>query len=368
MKKLRSLLFPAAALALFVALTLRAGDAAEAARAGLTLSLKTAVPALFPFFVAGALLTKSGLAEALGRALARPVWALYGLDGNCAAALVLGLSGGYPVGAQAACDLYREKLISKRDAEALLGFCNNSGPAFILGVAGVAICGSARTGAALYLIHALAALITGLALTPAPKKGAPPPKPRRAAARVDAPAAFVSAVRESFTTFLVVTAFMTFFSIALTLLARTGALSAVGLALSPLTSFFRIPAEASDALVGGCVELTNGIAALPALALPQHVLLPLLSFLLGFGGLSVHCQTLSLTQAAGLSARRHTVGKLMHGVIAAALAGIWCCAAPRSLPVFAPAEAYAPALGLFVGLAVLLPVLLMLFLRSKKRT
>lgn len=366
MKKLRAGLFPAAALLLFLALTFCAGEAADAARAGLTLSLQTAVPALFPFFVAGSLLTQSGLAEALGYALARPVWALYGLDGNCAAALVLGLAGGYPVGAQAACELYREKLISKKEAEILLSFCNNSGPAFILGVAGVAICGSARTGAALYLIHALAALLTGLALTSAPPKGSYPPKHiLRATDKVNAPAAFVSAVKDSFATCLVVTAFITFFSILLALLRQTGVLSAFTLTVSPILTFFHLPVGAMDAFWGGFIELTNGIAALPALALPQHILLPLLSFLLGFGGLSVHCQTLSLLQSYGLSTRRHAFGKFVHGILAAALAAIWCHAAPQSVPVFAPIlDPQTSVFGLFVGLAILLPIILFLWLRG----
>lgn len=354
MKMLRVYGFPAAAFALFAALTLWAGDAAQAAREGLALSLRTAVPALFPFFVAGALLTHSGLAELVGRALARPVWMLYGLNGNCAAALVLGLAGGYPVGAQAACELYRAELISKRDAELLLGFCNNSGPAFILGVAGVAVCGSARTGAALYAIHALAALLTGLVLTPPPPKGVRAPAPRHASHSTLSPAAaLVAAVRDGFGIAINVTAFVTFFSVALALLRRTGVLRAFAHALSPVLALLGAPAGTADALAAGAVELTNGLAALPALHLPPHVLLPLVSFLLGFGGLSVHCQTLSLLQGCGLRARRHTLGKALHGVIAAALAVIWCRAAPTSLPVFAPSAPPSVNAAILPGLIVL---------------
>lgn len=354
MKKLRTYAFPAAALALFAALTLWAGDAAQAAREGLTLSLRTAVPALFPFFVAGALLTHSGLAALIGRALAHPVWMLYGLNGNCAAALVLGLAGGYPVGAQTACELYRAALISKRDAELLLGFCNNSGPAFILGVAGVAVCGSARTGAALYAIHALAALLTGLVLTPPPSKGMRPPAPTPATrAAVSPTAALVAAVRDGFGIAINVTAFVTFFSVTLALLRRTGLLRVFAHVLSPVLALLGAPVGTADALTAGTIELTNGLAALPTLMLPPHVLLPLVSFLLGFGGLSVHCQTLSLLQSCGLSARRHTIGKILHGIISAALAVIWCRTAPASLPVFAPAAPPSTIAAFMPGLVIL---------------
>lgn len=106
----------------------RRGRSREGARTGLSLSFQMAVPALFPFFVAGALLTDTGVAAALGRACAWPLWKLYGLPGEAAGALVLGLTGGYPVGVQAAADLYAAGRLDKAQAEHLLGFCNNTGP------------------------------------------------------------------------------------------------------------------------------------------------------------------------------------------------------------------------------------------------
>lgn len=368
--KLKRLAFPAAAVLLFAGLTFFAGDAAQAAREGLELSLRTAVPALFPFFVAGALLTGSGLVDSIGRVLTRPMHALYGLGGSGAVALVLGLSGGYPVGAQAVCDLYRGGAASKDEAERLVGFCNNSGPAFIIGVAGVAVCGSARTGVCLYIIHALAALITGIAMTTPPGKDPPPPRkapPMRCAPKNPA-AVFLSAVQDSFGTCLTVTAFITFFSVLLTLLRRTGVLLLLGAAGAPALSLLGFPAGTADAAAAGVLELTNGLAQLPALALPRHLLLPLCAFLLGFGGLSVHCQTLSILQQAGLSPRRHFAGKTLHGAVSAALAVIWCCLAPQTVPVFAPGGvgAAAPAASL-AGYGLLALVVFAVLTRSAGR-
>ena len=45
--------------------------------------------------------------------------------------------------------------IGKEEAERLLGFCNNSGPAFIVGAVGAGIFGSPSVGLALYGIHIL---------------------------------------------------------------------------------------------------------------------------------------------------------------------------------------------------------------------
>lgn len=365
--RLRKFLFPAAAVLLFLLLTLFAGDAADAARDGLQLSLHIAVPALFPFFVASALLTGSGLVDTLGRALTRPMNALYGLGGNGAVALVLGLTGGYPVGAQTICDLYRAQAITRTEAERLIGFCNNTGPAFIISFAGVAVCGSARTGAYLYLIHVLAAIITGIAMTPAPdsaplsvRSAAISPKEAKTPAAV-----FLNAVQESFMICLTITAFITFFSVLLTLLRRTYLLALLGAIGTPALSALGFPAGTADAAAAGVLELTNGLALLPPLGLNHHLLLPLTAFLLGFGGLSVHCQTLSILQQAGLSSRRHFMGKVLHGAISAALAVIWCHLAPQTVPVFAPSGIAAATPGAsLAGYGVLIVVLFAFITRS----
>ena len=60
------------------------------------------------------------------------------------------------------------------------------------------------------------------------------------------------------------------------------------------------------------------------------------AFMLGWAGLSVHCQVLSFLVDSGLSARTYLLGKLCHGVIAAALT--YCLT--RLLPLSAPVSSY----------------------------
>ena len=40
------------------------------------------------------------------------------------------------MGAKAVAELYQQGLCSRQEAQRLLGFCNNSGPAFFIGVVG----------------------------------------------------------------------------------------------------------------------------------------------------------------------------------------------------------------------------------------
>ncbi len=90
--------------------------APRACGAVFALAAGSALPALFPFFVAGELLTASRADEALSRLLASLLRRVYALPQAGASAAVLGLTGGYPVGAAVCSSLLREGRLSASDA------------------------------------------------------------------------------------------------------------------------------------------------------------------------------------------------------------------------------------------------------------
>ena len=121
---------------------------AGAVRAGveeaLALCARTVVPALFPFMVSASLLVSLGFGELAAPWLAGLMEPLFRVPGAGSAALLLGLVGGYPIGARTAAELYRQGLATRQEAERLLAFCNNSNPVFLISVLGVgcsAACG-----------------------------------------------------------------------------------------------------------------------------------------------------------------------------------------------------------------------------------
>ena len=133
-RQYRELLLALGLLCAALALVLWPGEAMGAMRDGLKLCGNVIVPSLFPFFVLSSLVVELGMSRYLGR-LFQPVMApLFRVNGACASALALGFVGGYPVGARTAISLYQSGQCSKTEAERLLAFCNNSGPAFIFGV------------------------------------------------------------------------------------------------------------------------------------------------------------------------------------------------------------------------------------------
>ncbi len=137
-------------------------ETSAAVQEGLALCYNVIIPSLFPFFILTSLVISLGLAGYLGRLLEPVMRPLFHVGGPCAAALALGFVGGYPVGARAALTLYQSGQCTKTECERLLAFCNNSGPAFILGVVGAGIFADSRVGLLLCLTHALASVCVGL--------------------------------------------------------------------------------------------------------------------------------------------------------------------------------------------------------------
>lgn len=72
--------------------------------------------------------------------------------------------GAIPAGARAAAGLYEDGLITRQEAELLLGFCNNCGCAFLYSFIGAGMLGSTQAGLWLIGIHAVSALLAGTLL------------------------------------------------------------------------------------------------------------------------------------------------------------------------------------------------------------
>ncbi len=294
----------AAAAALAVLLLTQAETAAQAVRDGITLCLHAVIPSLFPFFAVSSLLTDERAMQAAERLPSGAFRRLFRCGGAGYAAVLLGFIGGYPVGARTAAALVRQRNLSPAEGERLLTFCNNAGPAFAVGVAGVTVFGSARVGAYLYLIHITASLLTGLLLC---RFGAPSPLRRNIIGTSDGAGfsvRFLRAVEDAAAAMGRVCAFVVFFLVLLRLAEHyIGALGAAA----------------------GIVELTNGILRLTA----DRRGFVAAAALLGWGGLSVHCQTAAVTAGSGIRLRRYLLAKAVQGVLSAMLAA---ASAPFVLP------------------------------------
>ena len=301
----------AAGAALFLLFLFSSAEARQGASDGLRLWGTLLVPSLLPYFAAAGLLTRLGAADALARRLAPAAARLFGVSGAGAAVFLLGLSGGYPLGAASIGELYRSGALQKEEAEHLLAFCDNSGPAFAVGALGAGVFGSAGWGLLLWGIHALSAATVGI-LFRRKQTGGAPARPTQPPA--DFGAALGGAVTAAGRTVLQIGAYVIFFSALLTSLGTLGFPDTLAGELA-----FRIGAPLSffRALFTGALELSSGIGAMAGLPLAPGSL-ALGEFLLSWGGLCVHGQ--AEAAAEGLKTRKRLGGKLLQGVFSAALA------------------------------------------------
>ena len=332
----RDLFLGLALLCATLSLMLYPQDSMSAAREGLMLCYNVIIPSLFPFFVLSALVVDLGLAGYIGRALEGFMRPLFNVPGACASAFVLGFVGGYPVGARTALSLYQKGMCTKTEAERLLSFCNNSGPAFILGVVGAGVFASSRVGVLLYLAHAAASICVGLFFRfyRRGKKG----REARVSPKFEAErftTAFTGAVKNSFLSTLNICAFVVFFTVVIRLLFLSGARPALARLLGVLLSPLGFTQEWAERLLTGAIELSSGVWTLSG-AGGMAGRMSMAAFMLGWAGLSVHCQVLSFLGGSGLSVRTYIAGKFLHG----GLAALFTALLVRLFPLKEPVAAY----------------------------
>ena len=319
-----------------LALVVWPGESMSAMKDGLSLCGNVILPSLFPFFVLSSLVVELGMSRYLGR-LFQPVMApLFRVNGSCAAALALGFVGGYPVGARTAISLYQNGQCSKTEAERLLAFCNNCGPAFILGVVGTGIFGSGLAGLLLYLGHLAASLMVGLIFRfYKPKEG--PNGGRTIQAQFQTasfPGAFTRAVTGALQSTLNICAFVLFFTVVIRVLTRSGLLTGAAEAIAALLSPLGMDQVWARRLLTGLLEMSSGVSSLTDGAMSGR--LSMAAFMLGWAGVSVHCQVMAFLGDSGLSLRTYVVGKLLHGALSALIVG----ALARLFPLSGPVSAY----------------------------
>ena len=304
----------AALCAMFV-LIFASDQVISASRYALSVCAELILPSLFPFFVLSILLSRLGLPYYLNRFLGKPASRLFRVSGAGISALFIGISGGYPLGAAYIAQNYEEKIIGRAEAERLLAFCNNSGPAFIIGAVGIGVFNSSKVGIMLYLIHILSALLCGLALRgKTPCTSAHPIQPPA----ISFAKALPEAVKQAVISVLNVCGFVVCFTVFTGLLDANGLLSA---AAAGLAALFGFEPQWNKVALSGIFELGSAAGMMRGLS-PEPHNLALAAAILGWGGISVHFQTLSLISDTEIKSTLHFAGRFLTAVFSAILAYI----------------------------------------------
>lgn len=312
----------------------------DGARNGLLLCAEVVIPTLFPFLALSSFVIHIGLAERFGRLFTRLTSALFRLPGAAASVLVLGILGGYPVGAKACAELVEKGALDRAEGNRLLSFCINSSPAYVIGAVGTGLLHSAKAGMLLYLAHVLSSLLVGLLLGLRGTKR-PAKTDRGLTEEMPAPTALVTSVTGAAESMLGISAFVVFFSALSALLFSTGLVETVSRFFSLLSGMHWFDAMTGQTLLKGFLEVSGGCDA----AVRNGIaVLSVLSAFLSWSGLSVVFQVLYAVRGTKLSARGYVACRPLHMLISVLLTALLFHLFPVAIPAMAGAPAFTPSM------------------------
>ena len=289
-----------------------------AAQNGFALWATKVLPSLFPFFIATELLSKTNFTYILGKFLNKFMKPLFNVPGEGSLAIILGTISGYPIGAKVVCDLKREKIISKIEAERLIAYTNNSGPLFILATVGVSLYSNKKIGYILLISHILSSLLVGYCFKFWKKNNLEINFKEMLFNTQNSPIKIQelgeilgNSIKQATSTLLSICGFIVLFSIILSTLQTSGLINI----FTNILHAFGLSKEVSIALITGIIELTNGVnLSSQTFNVFPHLSILLTSFLLGFGGLSVLLQVYSIIYKENISIKPYLLGKILHGL------------------------------------------------------
>ena len=253
----------------FLLLIIGSNTAAKGAAEGITQCVQVIIPSLFPFFFVSCWFNSKLLGaplpflNLLGRLLSLPK--------GSESVLLMGLLGGYPVGAKTITDAYDSNTISRNTAHILLGYCNNAGPAFIFGICHI-LFSSVWIPWIIWSIQILSAIITGLLL--------PKPADSNPSSNYHNDITLISALHKSISITAIVCGWIILFKAILYSLSQI-------VFLQPILPF-----------LSGFLELSNGSVML-ANTFSMSLRFFLFSTFLCAGGFCVYLQTASAVATLG---------------------------------------------------------------------
>ena len=242
-------------------------------REGIELCRYTIVPSLFPFCFLSVMLADCFYGTKY--TMLAPICRVTGIPEECGSLLLIGLLGGYPVGAQNAVSAYRGGCLQKEDAERMAIICNNAGPAFIFGVLGSVFSDMILLWL-LWLIQMISSIIIGMILPGNTALAHPLPSHKQPS--------FTEAVKITANTMIRICSCIVLF--------RTV------LAYLDVWIFDSLP-DTATTFLSGVLELSNGCLLLSGI---ESIMLRFLlaSIFISFGGMCVWLQTISVCQELNL--------------------------------------------------------------------
>ncbi|GAA0445933.1 sporulation integral membrane protein YlbJ [Lentibacillus halophilus] len=311
----------------------------EASIRGLNMWWEIVFPSLLPFFITAELLIGFGFVKFIGvlfEPIMRPV---FKVPGSGSFAWAMGMASGYPTGAKITTRLREDRQLTRIQAERLVSFTNASSPLFIFGAVSVGFFYDAKLGIILAAAHYIGNALVGVCMRfygrneekydPISKTGKQRFSILRAfkemhRTRMDDPRPFGrivgDAVLNSIQTLVMVGGFIILFSVFTKLLYIAGISQTIGVLFQYVLKMVSLPGDLAIPMLSGLFEITLGvnlISSNDAAHLLEKIIV--VSFILGFNGLSVQAQVASIISSSDIRFYPYFFARILHGLFAAIL-------------------------------------------------
>lgn len=273
----------------------------------LSVCAETVIPSVFPFMFLSSFMSESGIFDCKFKIGDKISNFLFRLPQCASAVFVMSCLGGFPIGGKMTKQLYERGAISQNQAERLLLFCVNPGPAFAVGILGETFFGNKNIGYIIYssvlasnlFIGVLSRFLSDLGDGDTYEKATP-----------DIPSAFFRAGSLSASSTVGVCTFVIIFACLESVLEAA------------------ISNETVVDVLSGILEVTTGCERLA-----KFSSVPLISGITAWGGLSVHCQIYDCIKKSGLDMKLFLTSRLLSAGISAIISDILLKLFPQEINV-----------------------------------
>lgn len=274
---------------------------------GIILWATKVLPALLPFFILTKLLSYTTFATNSSRFLSPITNKLYNVGGVAGYIFFMSIISGYPVGAKITADLYQNNQITSGQARTIAAFTSTSGPLFIIGTVGVGFFQSTQFGFIVLISHIIAAIINGLFYrnkekSPTANFTTTPPQ---------------NILNDSmYSSIISITMVGGFIAISYMILSLISYLNIFSLPIRILSSL-GINESLSNSVMTGLIEVTTGLNLLSKTKTNFKLSAIISSFLISFGGFSIHAQAYCYLKTFQLKYKDFLKQKITHAIISA---------------------------------------------------
>lgn len=267
------------------------------------------LPSLLPFFILTQLLSTTPIIPYLEKKISPLTQKLYGVSGASGYIYIMSIISGYPVGAKITSDLYESNKISRNEAISITSFTSTSGPLFILGTVAVGMLGNIKIGLIILISHYIGALLNGLIYR----------------CRKNILTNNIVAIQSlntsntiwsSIQSVLNIGAYVSLFYMIINLLLTLNIFSP----LAKILSHIGISKDITYGVLSGLIEVTTGQLLLTEGNLSIKLITILSTFIISFGGLSIHAQAYSYLQKFDMPYPLFLLQKITHAILSTLVA------------------------------------------------